>query len=355
MPANVLKPLIQGLKNLLNNHEIVQIADGTPRATDAMVFSTLLPKGGSGWNKSEVSRQLNHAPQEELTGLFLNLNGPVEDLGAEAIFKTLDNLCGLDDEPENDALSPLASICYSGKPSIAEDLEQELANPLHKAFQSHYRHSPNDAETFWRVAQRLIDSLKKDEENADLMDEGYAELPLRRWAVIRYLCACGIAGTEAVTVEQKNMENRLGQNTIPSGDTDRIDHLPSISLRRIDLVDERRTAIKDYVFDCNVEEIHIGRNEDNDVRVNRGSSPCVSRYHLKILRGEHGWRVVHLGNTNPTAIVDPNGSVRVLSSPQDQAPIASGSKLYLAPGFAGRVDAVVPDYRNGAEFVFEIM
>lgn len=388
---NSLLPLVKGLAPLFC--ECYEVDHR--KITHPIILGVFIPKAHNGRtnhlshvpiakeairDKYAVSRILNLWDQDRIRIAFLEANGEPDraDSPIGAVYSALDKLCDLEGDREYTP-HPLAEICRGTYDDFAASIEENIIAGIRSSLASSYDAKCDTVETFDREIGLLIEDLKSCEANKQLTEGG--SLPRDRWKVLRYLCACGIAGPAVVGEGLERNGGPLGGDASPasveplqggdrlvvarktlqtasSSQKDRRSASPSTHLYRMGLVNGLQTVVEDFAFGLDVQSIAIGVNLDNDIAIDGAQFPFVSDHHAVIKREGDGWTLVHLSATNKTVVVCPDGKARVLTMPNSWARVEAGSTIALAPWetvtTGGKVKHEL-NYDGGAVFAFNAL
>lgn len=359
---NALEPLIKGLTALYSDG----IVEGRETTTGPEVAAIFFPSGQFP-SKHAVNRLYkNH--QASIKSKFASCHQLSGEGSVKEVLAVLDGICDLhagfgDDGDVFDAgCTHLASICYSGSAGIAGEIKGRISDAVREYFVGKITDGGQLAnEVFDREIGLLLDSLSETEERAGTLDvEALADVAEKRWLALRYLCACGIVGLEALGCQ--NDEIRLLEaaketpRTVPGFWLSPSFAPASVHLQRVEVdEDGLLSTTEDFVFRSDCRQISIGTMRDNDVVIDGFRSPCVSRHHAVLERAENGWRFVHLSRTNESVIVGEDGRARSMSIPNDWERISYGSMIYLAPIMNSGNDGAnrwLPNFEQGAVLQF---
>lgn len=366
MPNNAFHPLVKGLVALYGNNVVEKPEWTTEPDVLAIFFSCESLR-----DKSAVSRFLNKS-QLAIKKKFAKQHDIREGAGIDATMAALDAICGLNNDFGTDDghnllggnCTALSSICYSGEIKIADAMESCIANRIREYFEGQYINNQPAVKVYDQEVSFLLESLRNLENRAATID-GIALIDPSeaRWRVLRYLCACGISGVEALGSQEEEMERYRAikrTSNVVGEVVNRVEAVrTSVHLQRMEVEDGSGLAsvVEDYAFRFDCRQITIGTLSDNDVRIDGFLCPCISRRHAVLEKEGNEWFLTHKSSTNASAIVDSKGNMKVLVMPGCRVRVDYGSMILLAPVYCKRPNGKgwAANYEKGAVLRFDVM
>lgn len=367
---NTFKALVEGLIGMLAEA-------GAANASQQSVVSAFFPRreaqtvgspegealssvDGATRNKTWVSHFVNERAALSVAREFLRLRGkePSDDLAAD-VLGTLDAML-LGERAGADMFS---SICAANEGMLSRSLRRHLFDRMTASFECVYGAKGGVADEFRRQLDALIEGLERKERCAGSIGSPDS-LSKEKWLVLRYACACGIAGHLAVSHFAARMSATLDELDAPRGGDETPNFVAgsrtgdvacrkTAHLLRIKLVDGARQIVQDHRIDDDVRHVvKIGRLAMlNDISTEDAKG--VSREHLILEKSKSGWRIVQGVTANGTLVVSPNGHKRSLSMKGSTCALESGTIICCAPIVTTEGDSLL-NYDSGAVFRFEL-
>ena len=280
-------------------------------------------------------------------------------ISADAVVKALDEV--FSDESAGKT-SALMRVCDTGEVALSIRIRECLVGRMVSSFECVYGEDGDIARKFRAQTGLRLERLEEKERTARKLDFVDA-LPEERWAMLRYLCACGIAGHLAVLYYDAEACADRGANVVAYGrsstpgiiaddaaraiERKRVPHL-----LRVAISGGVQRVVEDHPIDDGKDSLTVGRLAGrNDIATTEASA--VSGTHLRIERKGAGWKVVQDKTRNGTLVILPNGQRRFLAMEGSCCGLDHGSYICCAPLCTPEGDRAL-NYDNGAVFKFEI-
>ncbi len=372
--VNTFKALTEGLVGLLSDEGHAKT--DMLRASQQMVVSAFFPRKlergddlscvegfplrvGAVRDKTWVSHFVNERAVLSIVQEFLTLHRMTDgDDAAAGVLSVLEDMF----KDGSVGLNILAKVCESEDGSLSERLNGCLVNRLQVAFACVYGADSHTTNEFRRQMAAQLGNLEELERTAKSKKLPSNHLE-ERWMVLRHICACGIAGHLAV----RHCEaGRDVDSKAPGTSCDRSETPHIIAgfhsrgavcknaahLLRIKSTNGMRQVVGDYQIDDDCHVVTVGRHVGlNDVSTKDAGG--VSGKHLRIERGDTGWRIVQGRTKNGTLVIFPDGHRRFLAMEGSVCTLECGSIICCAPLCTPGGERLL-NYDNGAVFRFEI-